>query len=221
MTSTLPKIKLVQCWDDGVTDDIRLVKILRKHGAKASFNLNAGRHRAERHGDWKYKGIKEVFTLAMPELKDLYEGFTVANHSLTHPHLTKLSLDEARREIVEGREALEQIFGYPIEGFVYPYGDQNAEVRNLVREAGHLYARAVESTRSVFPPADAMDFRASCHFLAPNFWEEFEAARANGVFYLWGHSYELMTEDDWIAFDDKIRRLGEQGEWVTLPSLFK
>jgi len=102
------KIKLVQCWDDGVVDDIRLIAILRKHGATASFNLNMGTHRKERHsGAWKFKGIKEVFRLALPELKDVYEGFTVAIHTLTHPHLTEIPIDQARRDIDEGRDALE------------------------------------------------------------------------------------------------------------------
>jgi len=222
MTTASPKIKLVQCWDDGVVDDIRLIEILRKHRAIASFNLNAGTHHKERGGAWKFCGTKDVLRLAVSELKEVYEGFTIANHTLTHPHLTKISVDQARREIVEGRDALEQLFGYPIEGFAYPFGDQNAEVQELIREAGHLYARVTQSTRSVFPPANAMDFRASCHFHAPNFWEEFGAACANQpVFYFWGHSYELVTEEDWSAFDDKIRLLGEQGEWVSLPSLFK
>jgi hypothetical protein len=92
----------------------------------------------------------------------------------------------------------------------------------LVRSAGHLYARAVASTRPVFPPEDPMDFKASCHFLAENFWREFDAARASrNVFYFWGHSYEIVTEEDWNAFDEKIGRLSEVGEWVSLPSLFR
>jgi peptidoglycan/xylan/chitin deacetylase (PgdA/CDA1 family) len=111
---------------DGVNDDIRLIEILRKHRATASFNLNAGNHRNERYGGAKFKGTKEV-----------YEGFTVASHTLT-----KIPLDQARREIFEDRDALKQLFGYPIEGFAYPYGDQNAEVHALIREAGHLYARS-------------------------------------------------------------------------------
>lgn len=217
------KIKLVQCWDDGVLDDIRLIDIFRKHRAAASFNLNLGNHRHERYcSPKKFKGTKEVFKLALPELKEVYAGFTVANHTLRHPHLTQIPIDEARREIEEGRDALEQHFGYRIEGFAYPYGDHNPEVRDLVRSAGHLYARPVTSTRSVFPPEDAMDFRPSCHFLAENFWQEFDSARlTQNVFYFWGHSYELVTEEDWRAFDEKIERLSENGEWVSLPSLFR
>jgi peptidoglycan/xylan/chitin deacetylase (PgdA/CDA1 family) len=221
MTAT-PQVRLVNCWDDGVTDDIRLIEILRQHGATGSFNLNAGLHRNERYSGWKFKDTKEVFKLALPELPQVYAGFTVANHTLTHPWLTRISPEEARQNINDGRDALEQIFGYRIEGFAYPFGDQNAAVREMVRAAGHLYARAVETTATVLPQDDPMDFKGSCHFLAPDFWERFDAVRRDGgVFYFWGHSYELITEDDWRDFDRKIARLGEHGEWVSLPSLFR
>jgi hypothetical protein len=30
-------MKLMQCWDDGVTTDVRLVALLRRHGARATF----------------------------------------------------------------------------------------------------------------------------------------------------------------------------------------
>jgi peptidoglycan/xylan/chitin deacetylase (PgdA/CDA1 family) len=152
----------------------------------------------------------------------VYEGFTVANHTLRHPHLTQLPPEQARREIEDGRDALEELFGYRIDGFAYPYGDQNEEVRELVRSAGHLYARPVSTTRSVFPPDDPMDFKPSCHFLAENFWQEFDSVRlSRGVFYFWGHSYEIVTEEDWRAFDEKIERLSQEGEWISLPSLFR
>ena len=39
---------IVQCWDDGVSNDVRLAEIFRLHKAKATFNLNAGRHEAQR-----------------------------------------------------------------------------------------------------------------------------------------------------------------------------
>jgi peptidoglycan/xylan/chitin deacetylase (PgdA/CDA1 family) len=220
--SAVPKVRLVQCWDDGVLDDIRLTEILRKHKATASFNLNAGRHGKERHSNWRFRGEKDVWTLALSELTSVYEGFTIANHTWKHPHLTKLSVEEARQEIETGRDALEQLFGCRIEGFVYPFGDRNDEVRELVRSSGHLYARTAESARSNFPTDDPMEFMPNCHVLAPNFWEEFENVRQKGgIFYFWGHSYELVTEDQWRDFDNKIARLSAEGEWENLPDLFR
>jgi hypothetical protein len=45
------RIRIVQCWDDGVEDDIRLCALLRSLGAKATFNLNAGLHGTTKRGD--------------------------------------------------------------------------------------------------------------------------------------------------------------------------
>ena len=49
------RMTVVQCWDDGVTTDLRLAEILRKHNAKATFNLNAGLHEAKSKPSWIYQ----------------------------------------------------------------------------------------------------------------------------------------------------------------------
>lgn len=217
-------MKLVQCWDDGVSDDIRLIEILRRHGAKASFNINFATHPEQRSTGWKYRDVKEVWKLGRHELKSVYEGFLVANHSLTHPHLDRIAPAEAEREIREGRDALEQHFGYAVTGFAYPFGSYDATVQQLVRQSGHVYARTVQTSEKVFPPEDASAFHPSCHFLAPDFWERFKTANAqDGVFYFWGHSYEIIMEEDWVAFEDKIARLSsdDAARWVDLPQLFE
>jgi peptidoglycan-N-acetylglucosamine deacetylase len=214
-------MKLAQCWDDGNVDDIRLIEILRKYQAKASFNLNFDLHAEERRCGWKYRGTKEVFKLAKGELKSVYEGFLVANHTLTHPHLTQIPIEQAAREIREGREKIEQHFGYAVKGFAYPFGEYNPAVQEAVRASGHVYARTVVSVPEIFPSLDPTAFHANCHFLAPDFWEKFEHVKSgNGTFYFWGHSYEIITEDDWKNYEDKIARLSREGEWVNLPDLF-
>ncbi len=35
-------MKVIQCWDDGIADDVRLTGILRRYSAKATFSLNPG-----------------------------------------------------------------------------------------------------------------------------------------------------------------------------------
>lgn len=217
------KIKVVQCWDDGILDDIRLTEILRKYKARASFNLNAGLMREQRYDSWKFRDTKVVVRLARTEINSIYDGFLIASHTSTHPHLEQIAIEEARREIVDGRDALEQIAGYPVLGFAYPFGTHNAAVRELLREAGHVYARTVANVERAYPPADPMQFHPNCHFLAPDFWQRFETAKANGgVFYFWGHSYEIMDEAMWQAFDAKIARLSSDPavEWANLPDLF-
>ena len=216
-------MKIAQCWDDGVVDDIRVIEILRRHGAKASFNLNFGCHRGNRYAGWKFKDVKDVWKLALPELRDVYDGFLVANHSMTHPWLDRIPVEQAHREILEGKEALEQHFGYAIKGFAYPFGSHNAAVEQILRETGHLYARTTGVVDQAFPPENPMAFHPNCHFLDPHFWEKFERAKANDdVFYFMGHSYQLVTEAHWQAFERQIARLAEEPvTWVDLPDLFE
>lgn len=222
MNNKNQKMKIVQCWDDGVTADIRVIDILRRHGAKATFNLNAGLHQEERKFSWVFKDT-EVWKLGWNEMRSVYEGFTIANHSLTHPHLTKIPINEARQEIVEGRDRLQQFFQQPVLGFAYPFGSYDKTVMELVGEAGHIYARTTRYAENPFPVEDPMAFHSCCHFLAPDFWSKFEKAREGGIFYFWGHSYELINEAMVADFEKMIIRINAQPNicWSDLVSLFK
>lgn len=218
-------MKIVQCWDDGVEDDIHLIELLRKHGAKASFNLNAGLHGSRRGGTWRYKDTKEVRRLALGELCDVYEGFTIANHTLTHPWLDQITPDQMRLEVVEGRERLQDIFGQEVTGFAYPYGKHTPHVVKAVREAGHVYARTCGNLHPAFPvTGDPMTLASDCHFKDPQFWKYYDKAKAAGApaFYFWGHSYEMLTDDDWNEFASKLARFRDDPEaaWGELPELF-
>jgi peptidoglycan/xylan/chitin deacetylase (PgdA/CDA1 family) len=214
------KISVIQCWDDGVTTDIRLTEIFRRHGARATFNLNAGLHEGVRKLGWLHQST-EVWRLSRHELKDVYQGFTVANHTLTHPFLGQIPIALARKEIFEGRAQLQELFGQPVDGFVYPFGSFNAQVAELVREAGHAYARTTQQTESVFPLTDPMTLRTSCHFLAPDFWHRYKASRATGLFYFWGHSYEMTTEAMWRDFESTIARIthDEDSVWCDVADV--
>lgn len=215
------KMTVVQCWDDGVTTDVHLVEILRRHGATASFNLNAGSHQAERQPGWDYRGTK-VGRLGWNEMKDVYAGFTIANHSLTHPNLVDLPADACRRNLSEGRDRLQQFFQQPVLGFAYPFGTYNEAVMASVRETGHVYARTVENVELPFPPANPMAFHPCCHALAPDLWTRYEKAKAGGVFYFWGHSYELISDTMWAEFEQTIARISADPDsrWGNLVDLF-
>lgn len=212
---------VVQCWDDGVTTDARLADILRRHGAKATFNLNAGHYNQSKRFDWVYQGT-EVWRLGWEDMRAVYDGFTIGNHSLTHPLLDQITIQAARREIFEGRERLQQFFAQEVRGFAYLFGAHNEVVRDLVREAGHVYARTTHSKNIPYPPADAMELDPCVYYLAPDFWSRYEKAKGRGVFYFWGHSYEMTTEEMWRAFEEMIARIDAdpQARWGEIEDLF-
>jgi peptidoglycan/xylan/chitin deacetylase (PgdA/CDA1 family) len=217
-------IRVTQSWDDGVTDDVRLIELLHKYKAKATFNLISGAHRAERYtSGWKYQDTKEVFMLARGELPALYRDFEVASHTVTHPHLETLPPEKVTWELEESRKQLEDIFQRPIRGFAYPFGTNNEAVRAEVRRQGYVYARAAERVPRVHPPDDPMAFGFSVWFSEARFWEEFERVKAaGGVFHFVGHSYEFTSEAMWAEFEAKLARLSADPEvhWATNLDLF-
>ena len=64
-------IRVIQSWDDGVVDDIRLTELLRHYQATATFNLNPGLHQRQRSFSWCY-GDKEVWRLGVDEWVEVY-----------------------------------------------------------------------------------------------------------------------------------------------------
>lgn len=214
-------MKFLQCWDDGVTTDVRLASLLRRYSARATFNLNAGLHARQRQFGWQHRET-EVWRLGLDELRQVYDGFSIANHTLTHPHLAQLPIGRARQEISEGRARLQDLFGQPVHGFVYPFGTYDDQVRQAVRDAGHLYARTTRVAASGVDRQDAMAVAPSCHFLAPDFWQRLDCARPGGVFWFWGHSYELVNEAMWASFEALLARLcAEPGaQWCDPADLF-
>ncbi|MCB1768861.1 MAG: polysaccharide deacetylase family protein [Candidatus Competibacteraceae bacterium] len=215
-------MRVVQSWDDGVVDDIRLTELLRRHSAKATFNLNPGLHQSQRSFSFQY-GDKEVLRLGRDELDGVYAGFEIANHSLTHSYLPDLSPADLIHEVRDSRQLLQDWFQQPVRGFCYPFGGFNPTVKDAVRSADHIYARTVAALESVFPPVDSLEFGANCHFTDPAFWNHYERAKTlDSVFFFWGHSYELVNEAMWMDLEDKIAGISADSAaaWVDLETLF-
>ena len=120
-------------------------------------------------------------------------------------------------------EKLQQFFGQEVSGFAYPFGTYNEAVMDVIREAEHIYARTTKRDVYQFPPVDSFEFHPTCHFLAPDFWSRYEAAKSIGVFYFWGHSYEMITPTMWKEFEEQIIRINADPDsiWVDLPELFE
>lgn len=64
-------------------------------------------------------------------------GNEVGAHTVDHVHLPAMPAPEARRQIESSRAALEDLVAMPVTAFCYPYGEQQAVHREMVREAGY------------------------------------------------------------------------------------
>lgn len=65
-------------------------------------------------------------------------GIEMGAHTVQHPILTRVSLDQARDEIMGSRDRIQDELGRPVTGFAYPNGqpgDFNEEIIQVVREA--------------------------------------------------------------------------------------
>jgi peptidoglycan/xylan/chitin deacetylase (PgdA/CDA1 family) len=204
-------------YDDGATQDKRLVEIFNKYNLKATFNLNS-----ELLGDEDYlirEGVKVSFVKNKPEeVAELYKGHEVAVHTLTHPHLTDCSDEEIIRQVEQDRLALSELVGYEVVGMAYPGGGVNHDerVKALVRErTGIRYARGVVSSNSFEPCDDLFSYTPtlSHHGGWKNLFEMGEKFLALSsdtpkVFYVWGHSFEFdIYPERWEIFEEFCRMM--------------
>jgi peptidoglycan/xylan/chitin deacetylase (PgdA/CDA1 family) len=70
-------------------------------------------------------------------------GFRPGAHTVSHPFLTRIPIDQARREMAESKEEIEGRLKTKVDSFAYPNGkehDYNAEVMDAARQVGFSLA---------------------------------------------------------------------------------
>ena len=203
------KLKAVTfSYDDGVTQDIRLIEMFDKYGLKGTFNLNSGylgyidtSGRKDRRDHVKKEDVAKV-----------YENHEIASHTLTHPYLTTLSDDEILYQITEDQKNLLQLCGYNIVGMAYPGGGEknsNEYVGDFIRKNTSIkYARTITSTYNFELQEDLTRFNPTVyHMETDKMFElahEFIEMKADTpkIFYVWGHSYEFDGFDLWDKMEE-------------------
>jgi hypothetical protein len=91
----------------------------------------------------------EEALLTWDQVKEMSaHGISFGSHTKTHPILTQLEPEEARREISGSKVDIEKHLGGPCEAFAYPNGDWNPSLRGLVKENGYACACSLDSTSS-------------------------------------------------------------------------
>ncbi len=217
------KLKAVTfSYDDGVTQDIKLIELLNKYGLKCTFNLNS--ERLGQRGILDRKGERIAHYKIHPEdVKFVYEGHEVAVHTLTHPNLTTLDDAEVIRQVEQDRLNLSELVGYDVVGMAYPCGgvNNNDHVAQLIKNhTGVKYCRTITDNFSFAPQTNLYRFDPTVHHISQfnklmELAEQFVTMKADTpqIFYIWGHSYEMdYIPDGWSIMEEFCKYISNRSD---------
>jgi peptidoglycan/xylan/chitin deacetylase (PgdA/CDA1 family) len=166
-------------FDDGWADGVQAGAALQQRGLQGTFFVISG-----------YLG--KAGYMSIDQLQQLQAaGHEIGAHSVTHPDLTTLPLDEAQREICMSRDVLMSL-GLDVRSFAYPYGVTSPDVSTAVELCGFDSARAVgglddQTPAETIPPAYAFEIRTRASIRSSDTLAQIEewvqAAEAVGGWY--------------------------------------
>lgn len=207
------KKALTLSYDDGVEQDEQLIPILDAHGVRGTFNISSGLYCPEGR---VYEPGRIHRPMTFARAKALYDTsrHEVAVHCLTHANLPELPISMVVGEVIRDRENLEREFGGVIRGMAYPFGAYNSAVVQALDDCGIAYSRTVHSTHDFDFPENWLMLHPTCHHADPQLFalcDRFladEARFSSKLFYLWGHSYEFESDDNWQVIRDFCEKMG-------------
>lgn len=197
-------------YDDGVTQDIRLIELFNKYGMKATFNINS--ELLGREGSLIREGVWVNHTKNNPEdIRHIYAGHEIAVHTLTHPNLKLTEDAEVIRQVEQDRLNLCELAGYEVVGMAYPgggdcYSDRVIDL--MAKHTGVKYARTTNSTYNFDLQTRLLEFNPSVyHHMEMDkmfeLGEQFLDLKTDKpqIYYVWGHAYEFDIYQNWDRFE--------------------
>lgn len=198
-------------YDDGVTQDVRMIELMDKYGIKGTFNLNS-----ELLGTGMFLTGPNYrlchYKIRPEDVRDLYAGYEVAVHTLTHVNLTTVDDQEVIRQVEQDRLKLSELAGYEVVGMAYPCGGVNNDdrVAKVIREnTGVKYCRTITTNNSFGVQSNLYRFNPTSYHhdyesmtqLAQKLIEM--KPEEPQIFYIWGHSYEQdCSSEHWVRLEE-------------------
>ena len=169
---TLPSRPVVLTFDDCFANLLpHAAPLLAELRFRATLFAVSGR--CGQTNDWpnQASGIPRLPLLTWDQLAEMSAaGFEIGAHTVTHRQLTALPVDEARREILESKAAIEDRLGTVVTTFAYPFGAMNDAARECVRENFHagcsveFGTASPEGDRAALPRLDVYYLRSQAIF---------------------------------------------------------
>lgn len=136
----IPKRTVAITFDDCYRDNLPAAQVLAEHGLPACFFIPSGCVGTKHIFPWD-RHLPPMPNLTWDEVRAMAAlGHDIGSHTVTHADMSAVSLEDARRELVESKKMLEQQVGRPVRWFAFPFGGvQHCPVDRLtlVQEAGY------------------------------------------------------------------------------------
>lgn len=145
-------------FDDSNADQLPAAQYMASKGLTGTFFMNSG---FVNHPG--YLALSDVQTIQA-------EGNEIASHTISHPDLTAVTVDEATRQVCDDRVNWFN-WGIQVANFAYPFADADSAVESAVAGCGDNSARGLGDVKTRFscpncvvgetvPPADKYYTRA-------------------------------------------------------------
>src|SRR5262249_16152770 len=90
--------------------------------------------------------------LTWSQVREMAEnGYYIGSHTISHPILSRMSIEQAEKEIGESKRMIEQKIGRRVRTFAYPSGrpqDYSSEIASMVKQAGYEAALTYTSFKA-------------------------------------------------------------------------
>jgi len=229
----LPKKYFTMSFDDGITQDKRIIEILKKYDVDCcTFMVNTeGLYGVDWGAAVSAMIGKPVDHLRFTEEElrsGIYDGFDVQCHTRNHPSLKAYDNDvEILKNEVQGNaDDLADIFGYKPIGMAWPGGDNEYTEKTIelvLKNTDIRYARGINSTYTYNLPEQFMTWQPTCpvtdaHLLT--YTQNFINAEPTEdmLFYVWGHGYELQGFDLYDEFERMIKMISRRDDIILVTN---
>ena len=211
-------------YDDGSKSDIKFLEIVNKYNLKGTFNLVGSVLNDESH-----------ISVDFAKENILGKGHEIANHGYKHRALNMIRTIEGIRDTLDSRLFLEKEFDTIIRGMAFPDRSVNKfispdaykRVKNYLEETDIAYARLTGGDNDKFElPEDWHNWVPTAHhdnpeimnyidkFVELNLLNLYCACRTPRIFYLWGHSFEFESKNNWEHLEEICQKLsGREDVW--------
>lgn len=211
-------------FDDGTTEDEKLIALLREYDIPATFCLNTGLMNGEvsieAGGSWR----RTDFDYA--KSNRIYEGFDVISHVYTHKEFLKLGAAEIAEQTEKDCEKIKELTGVSPKGLAYPGGTayyDDRVISVLLADTEVRFARDTDDTYEFYLPTNFMAWKPTCSILDNRLTalaQKFVEAEADEdlLFYVWDHPWAVSAYNAWGKVEEFLKYMSGKEDIVYLTN---